>query len=37
MKHIELGRWGEKQARDYLEGQGFVMRENNYRCKLGRD
>ena len=35
MNRIELGRWGERQARDYLEDQGFVIREKNYRCKLG--
>jgi putative endonuclease len=35
MDRKELGRWGEGQAREYLQDQGFVILEENYRCKLG--
>lgn len=35
MDRRELGNWGEEQAREYLEGQGFIILEQNYRCVLG--
>ncbi|NLI60172.1 MAG: YraN family protein [Clostridiales bacterium] len=35
MNRKKLGSWGEEQARKYLENQGFLILDNNYRCKLG--
>ncbi|MDY3954931.1 MAG: YraN family protein [Anaerovoracaceae bacterium] len=30
-----LGKWGETAAAKYLERQGLVIVERNYRCRLG--
>ncbi|HZJ58544.1 MAG TPA: YraN family protein [Clostridia bacterium] len=35
MDRIKLGRWGEERAGEYLADQGLVVREKNFRCKLG--
>jgi len=35
MNDKELGRWGEKQARAYLEQQGYIVVEENFRCPIG--
>ena len=35
MDRKKLGDWGEEQARNYLESEGLVILDKNYRCKLG--
>jgi len=35
MKRRETGIYGEKLARDFLEGKGYRILENNYRCPHG--
>ena len=31
----KLGRWGEQLAAEYLESQGYVLLERNWRCRRG--
>jgi len=35
MNNIELGRWGERQARLYLENKGYTIIGQNFRCSAG--
>ena len=35
MKRRDVGRLGEKLARDYLEKRGYRILETNYRCREG--
>ena len=35
MNRKDLGDMGERWAREYLQGQGFVILETNYRCRKG--
>jgi putative endonuclease len=35
MERQKLGKWGEKLAREYLEGQGYHILESNFRCRQG--
>lgn len=35
MNRRELGQFGERWAGDYLEGQGYRVKERNFRCRLG--
>lgn len=35
MKAKELGRFGEDQAKLYLEGKGYLLVERNFRCRWG--
>ena len=32
---LALGGWGQCQARDYLEGQGYTVLQENFRCPEG--
>ena len=33
--NAELGKWGEQQARHFLESQGYKIVAQNYRCYCG--
>lgn len=35
MKRKALGTWGEKTAKEYLQGQGYQILETNFRCREG--
>lgn len=35
LNHKELGNWGEEIAAKYLQEQGYLIQEKNYRCKQG--
>ena len=35
MKTQTTGRWGEEQAREFLEGRGLRLRESNYLTRMG--
>lgn len=35
MNRREIGAYYEQKAADYLESEGYVIREKNYRCHVG--
>ena len=35
MNNIELGKWGERQAKLYLENKGYAIIVQNFRCPAG--
>lgn len=35
MNSKELGKWGEEQAKTYLEAKGYIVLEKNFRCPAG--